>query len=416
MTHIARLIENHLKFYRPVLLAGGTIRYFEGYARALYGKKGKLVRLEPKTVQNGNVLVSYILDPFLRKPGESISDSHTNHWESWQIAQTFLDLGYAVDVINFENSGHFLPRRDYSIFVDTRWNLQRLAHLLPDDCIKIMHIDLCHMLFNNSAEARRLLELQDRRGITLTPRRYETPNLAIEHADCATILGNEFTMRTFQYAKKPLFPIPISTPCMYPWSESKDFDACRRNFLWFGSGGFIRKGLDLVLEAFAGMPEYHLTVCGPIEEERDFRQAFTKELYDTPNIHTLGWVDVCSAKFQEIINNCLGLVFPSAAEGQCGGVVTCLHAGLVPIVSYESGVDIHDFGIILKECSISEIQGSVQTISSLPVQDLRRMARGAWEYARGKHTRQRFAEEYQNAIHKILAMQSNTKPLNGSLP
>jgi glycosyltransferase involved in cell wall biosynthesis len=92
-----------------------------------------------------------------------------------------------------------------------------------------------------------------------------------------------------QYAKKPLFPVPIPSACMYPWSESKDFDACRRNFLWFGSGGFIRKGLDLVLEAFAGMPEYHLTVCGPIEEERDFQQAFAKELYDTPNIHTLGW-------------------------------------------------------------------------------------------------------------------------------
>jgi glycosyltransferase involved in cell wall biosynthesis len=126
---------------------------------------------------------------------------------------------------------------------------------------------------------------------------------------------------------------------------------------------------------------------------------------------------ICSSsKFQEITNKCLGLVFASAAEGQCGSVVTCLHAGLVPIISYESGVDIHDFGTILKECSISEIQGSVQTISNLPVQELRRMARRAWEYARGNHTRQRFAEEYLNSIHKILATQRNSKPLNGLLP
>ena len=34
----------------------------------------------------------------------------------------------------------------------------------------------------------------------------------------------------------------------------------------------VHKGLDLVLEAFAGMPEYHLTVCGPVAKEKDFER------------------------------------------------------------------------------------------------------------------------------------------------
>ncbi len=40
--------------------------------------------------------------------------------------------------------------------------------------------------------------------------------------------------------------------------------------MWFGSGGMIHKGLDLVLEVFARMQEYHLHICGPVHHEEDF--------------------------------------------------------------------------------------------------------------------------------------------------
>ena len=261
---------------------------------------------------------------------------------------------------------------------------------------------MAHILFLNDALCRRLLKLQRRKGCTLGCRTLERPNLAIEHADCATILGNEFTISTFAYAGKPIYRIPISTPVLYPWPEEKNFDACRKRFLWFGSRHFIRKGLDLVLDAFAEMPEYHLTVCGPISEQSDFEQAYYKELYQSPNIDTVGWVDISSPKFVEIMNRCIGLIFPSCCEGQSGGVVTCLHGGLIPIISYESGVDVHDFGLILKNCSIDEIKNAIRMVSSLPAQELQRMARNAWQYATENHTREQFAEKYRKTIVEIL--------------
>jgi glycosyltransferase involved in cell wall biosynthesis len=151
------------------------------------------------------------------------------------------------------------------------------------------------------------------------------------------------------------------------------------------------------------MPECHLTVGGPIQAEKDFEQAFYKELYQTPNIHTIGWVDISSSKFTEITRNCLGLIFPSCCEGQSGGVVTCLHAGLIPLISYESGVDVYDFGVILKTSSIAEIKDSVRMISTLPAATLKEMARKAWEYARANHTREKFVEEYRKIILKIIS-------------
>ena len=359
----------------------------------------RCISLKPEGPQRGNVLLSYINDPFYLKPGEALPNSHTHYWESLQIAKAFLDLGYGVDIIRYSNHS-FVPAKDYSFIIDARTNLERLSPLLNKDCVKIMHLDTAHWLFHSTAQHRRLWELQQRRGITLHPWKTVTPNWGIEHADCATILGNDFTINTYQYAKKPIYRLRITTPVLYPWSE-KDFDACRKRFLWFGSAGLVHKGLDLVLEAFAEMPEYHLTVCGPIDGEKAFQEAYHRELYQSPNIETVGWVDISSPKFRKIVNSCLALIYPSCSEGQSGAVVTCMHAGLIPLISFQSGVDVHEFGVLLKDCSINEIKDSIRSLADLSVHELKSMARRTWEYARTNHTREKFAEDFRKIIDLI---------------
>jgi glycosyltransferase involved in cell wall biosynthesis len=416
LTHI----KNRLRRYKSYVLAtevkGCLQNCIQTSLREIERPDQQVVTLKPEGPSRGNVLFSYINAPFLLKPGEPMPTSHTHYWESWQMAHAFLELGYTVDVINYTNHA-FLPGKDYSFFVDARRNLERLAPLLNSECVKIMHIDTSHILFHNAGEALRLLALQERKGVTLQPRRFEMPNLGIEHADCATMMGNEFTSATYRYANKPIYCLPISTPVLYPWHDEKDYEACRKHFIWFGSGGMAHKGLDLVLDVFAAMPEYHLTICGPVEQEKDFERAYYKELYETRNIRTVGWIDVASPEFIEIANTSIGLIYPSCSEGQCGGVVTCLHAGLIPIVSRESGVDVSaDFGVYLESCSLEEIKDAVLKISSLPAQQLQRMARKAWEYARTNHTKERFAEEYRKAIAKIMTHRRLSRDLRTNGP
>ena len=60
----------------------------------------------------------------------------------------------------------------------------------------------------------------------------------------------------------------------------------------------VHKGLDLVLEAFAATPELQLTVCGPVDRERNFNDFYRRELYRTPNIRTVGWIDVAGREFR----------------------------------------------------------------------------------------------------------------------
>ena len=114
-------------------------------------------------------------------------------------------------------------------------------------------------------------------------------------------------------------------------------------------------------------------------------------------------------EFPEIANRCLALIYPSCSGGCAGSVVTCMHAGIIPIISYESGVDIDGtFGMILRDCSIEAIKDCIKKISNLPSENLKQMARKAWEYARVNHTEERFLEEYRKVIEKTI----NTKEKN----
>lgn len=384
---------------RHIIKKTGYLFGFE-IRRIQDSKMWTTVSLKTKDPSKGNVLLSYRTSPFLAD-GETEMRQHTAAWECTQIARTFLDRRYDVDIIYWLDNV-FLPKKDYSFFIDVHSNMERISPLLNKDCVKIFHAIWAHWLFHNYAALKRHLDLERRRGIVIRPMRQLEPTRGIEEANYATILGNSFTASTYEYAKKPMFLIPISTQTVYPWPDKKDFNACRKHFLWFGGTGLVHKGLDLVLEAFAEMPDYNLTVCGRITYEKDFMRYYHKELFEMPNIHVEGWVDVTSPTFKKIADQCIGLIHPSCSEGQSGAVVNCLHAALIPIVSYESGVDVDSFGIVLKDCSIDEIKKSVHYVSDLPSQQLRLMARQAWEFARSNHTRERFAEQYSKAVDKII--------------
>lgn len=365
-------------------------------------RRGRVVSVRRHSQSKGRLLLSYLTAPF-SDPSSLLSfTGHSNHWESFQIGQTFLDLGYEVDVINWDDNE--LPRgRDYSVCIDIHHNLERFSSELDSACIKILHITGAHWLYQNAAEYRRCLELQARRGVTVSPRRQAPPSFGIEYADFATMLGNDFTEGTFAYAGKRIFRIPISTAATFPSPSGKDFDRCRNRFLWLGGSGAVHKGLDRVLEAVASTPEVELTICGRINEETDFANAYARELHRAPNIRTLGWTDVAGSLFASVIQSTVGLVFPSCSESQSGSVITALHAGLIPIVSRQAGVSVEDFGFDLGTCTVGEIKQSLLHVRALPKQELAQRALKAWEYARANHTKEAFATKYREAIIQILS-------------
>ena len=362
----------------------------------------EFVSLKAGGQPKGDVLLAYIVEPFLLEEGERPSQSHTHHTESLLLAEAFLCLGYNVDVIDYRNNA-FKPEKNYTFFFSARTNFAKIAARLNLDCIKIAHLDTAHFLFNNTAAYRRLLNLQQRRGVTITSFRCIEHNTAPESADYLTVLGNGFTESTYNYSKKPIFRLPVPVANNYAPGFNKDFDQIRNRFLWLGSKGVVHKGLDLVLDVLSELPDHYLTVCGPLNDpaEREFRAAYHRELYETPNIDTVGWVDVSSQQFIDIASRCCALIYPSSSEGQSGAVITSLHASLIPLVSYESGVDVGNFGIILKDCTHDKIKDAVMKISAKKSSELEAMSRGAYEYATSRHSKENYLSEIKRIIVQI---------------
>jgi glycosyltransferase involved in cell wall biosynthesis len=357
--------------------------------------------LTPEGTPRGAVLIAYILDPFLRKKHETISTAHTHHWESFLMAEVWRDLGFSVDVIDYRND-EFFPSKRYDFFVSARTQFAILASRLAPDCVKIAHFDTSHFAFNNFATYQRLRDAQARRGVSLpNSTRHIEHNVALEIADYGVVLGNEMTVDSYRYTEKPLFALSAPTATDLSWNDEKDFDACKNCFLWFGSGGLVHKGLDLVLEAFAEMPEVSLIVCGPIELEKSFCNVYRKELYETRNIRLAGWVDVNGDLFRNIVSQCAAIVYPSCAEGQATSVLNCMRAGLIPILTPETGIPVGDFGISLMDASTASIKNAVRHLVSLPCEDLANRARRTWEHATVYHSHDAYKKQYREIISRI---------------
>ncbi len=387
MHRIINAIKRRLKHY------GLSIEYIPAADR-------KMVTLSPTEAPKGRVLISYIIEPFLLPKGSPIPNSHTHFWESIEITNAFLKRGYTVDIISYRNM-EFVAKHDYVYFFGVRTNFELVTKRLNHDCVKICHMDTAHWITNNEATYNRMLAARERRGL-ISGRRLIESNSALECADLITVLGNQFTINSYRYGGIPMHRIRISTPEKYDWPEQRDYQKSRHRFLWFGSTGFVHKGLDLALEAVANIPEAHLTVCGPIDSDPKFIATYEKELYHTPNIDTIGWVDVAGDQFKDILTNTVSILFPSCSEGGAGSVISCMHGGLIPVVTYEASINIENFGVLIKNGSVSDVENAIREILALPNQQLEDRCRKAWQYARENHTQEIFSHDLDEFIDREL--------------
>jgi len=367
--------------------------------RIFHRLRGRVVHLKPKVTPRGNVLISFTTLPYLDRR-KIVLGAHTNRWECMQMARTFLERGYAVDVID-STDNTFVPSKKYVYFIDVDANMDRIAPLLDPDCVKIFYIMHSHWKYQNEAEEKRVRAIQEKRGIDVGRDRTLSASHTIELCDIAVTFAGDFCVSTYAYASKEIVRIPCSTTHEFPFPEEKDFEKARRTFIWVGGAGPALKRLDVILEAFVAMPEYRLAICGKVKPSDPFAQAYAKELYGTENIKMYGWVDLESELFKKLYSESLGIVFVSASEGHPTSVVVSMHAGLIPIVSRETGVVTSDFGITLDEVSVDTITEAVRSLSKEPAEQLHARAMRTWQYAREHHTREKFAEGFAAFVDSL---------------
>jgi len=359
------------------------------------------VHLNHEGKYRGNVLISYLKKSLTVAPYEQWSTLHSSEWECFEIARLFREKGYRVDMINWDDES-FIPKKNYAYVLDTQRNLERLSKHISDDTVLVHYIVSSHWQFQNDAELKRIIDINKRRNAHLSTHREEKKNNNIEIADVVVGLGNETTKKTYSFAKKEIHSIPISSTIEFQSLPTKNWDEARKKFLWFGGGGAALKGLDIVLEVFKDRPDLDLTVCGPVEKEADFVEIYRRELYESPNIHYLGRINPLSEQFEKISQSQGFLLYPSASEGQSGAVVTCLHAGLIPIVSENSGVDIDDIGFELNTCTIDEVSDTIKIASKGDITVLEKLSEKAFIFAKNRFTTNSFSKAFSNFMETLI--------------
>ena len=369
------------------------------YSR-LTARRSTVIRREPAGASRGSVVISYLTWPFVEGWDSPKMRGHTNAFEVVAMAEVFNQMGFRVEVCDYEDANH-VPPEDCRMAVDIHANLERWN--LPDGCRKILHATGAHWLFCNHAELDRLRGIQARKGQVLQTRRQGPPSRGVEVADHVMVLGNEFTRGTFLFGGKPVSRVPISSAYEFPWPENRDFHSAKKKFLWVGSYGMVLKGLDLVLEAFAGMPDLELTVCGRPEKEEDFFRLYENELNGTPNIRLHGWIDMATPDFSEIARTHAAVIYPSCAEGGAGSVIHCMHAGMLPICTEEASIDLVDFGVPVNSGTVEAVQLACRQVAEMPATEVEARARGAYDHVRAVHTRERFRENYSRFASSIVA-------------
>lgn len=317
---------------------------------------------------NGAALLVYLPQAFQLADDDPAFLRHQNLNRCRNIAAVLGELGCVVDVVHRSDT-NFRPARSYDLVIGDRTDWNGVERLFPPTAVHVyLATSMSHHLHNANLRRRHEL-LRTRRGCDVEIRRvYPEVMPAVDGADAIAVVGNDFTARTWKEVfEGPVYPFHSHGPGQ-PGSppKGKDFAEARRSFLFFASKSQMQKGLDLLLEIFPRHPSLQLYVCSRFEEERDFCACYRRELFETPNVHPLGWVGVRSPEFDELMRRCAYVIHPTCSEGQPGSVVQCMYAGLIPLITEEAAIDPEGIGVRFADDSLEEIERVIADVTQRP--------------------------------------------------
>lgn len=252
--------------------------------------------------------------------------SHHNIRRCRHLAGVLGDLGYAVDVGSAKHE-RFRSEASYDLVVSVKPDFDTRQISLEPGATRIFFGLTLSPGVHNANMRRRQELLRRRRGCDVAARRIYTEDVRfVDEADAVLCLGNEVTANTW----RAVYPGPIRALDNLGYAETtlpadKDFEDARKHFLYFASRPQLQKGLDLLLEVFPQHPDLHLHVCGLYEREKDFCACYHRELFETPNVHPVGWVRPLGAAYDTLVKTCAHVVPPGVLR-RATGVGRAVHA------------------------------------------------------------------------------------------
>lgn len=352
------------------------------------------------TQYNQNCLLIYIVNPFIVK---RINPGHQNQWQVTDLARVIGEFGYNVDVMNYHYNQRVKLTKKYQLIVDLHPGLNNIYrdYVAPDN-LKVAYVTGSNPAFSNRAELKRIEALFARTGVKIKPRRYAVPfdKAELESFDAMFFIGNQYNLRTFaEFNIKKTYLIKNTGHLFLRNEDFSKKSPC--NFLFLGGTGQVHKGLDLLLDVFAANRHLNLYVCSDFRSEKDFFALYQEKLLHSKNIFPLGFIDISSQKFSQICATCSFVVLPSCSEGIAGSVLAGMSAGLVPIVSRESGFE-PDEVHYLDDLSLTGIADSLNCFAQKSMDWIQLEGMKAMEIIKTRYNEKNFTDSIRAAMTGLL--------------
>ena len=351
-----------------------------------------------KTNHDRNALLSYIVFPFIR----AIENNHSNNRECYTIAQILDELGYNVDVINWNNDT-FIPAKKYDLVIDNHNNLARLKDHFKQNTRKIFHATNAHWLYQNSVEYARYEAFFKKTGKAIKPQRILPPGNSAAFCDVISMFGNDFTKSTYGPFAHKVHRLPMSVTATPEMISAQNITAAKKKFVWLNSRGGLLKGLDVVMDAFEQLPECTLYVCGNLDAEPELKQALQPQLDRSPNLQFVGWVDMDDTRFKEIANQSAWVINTSFSEGGGGSTLNCMAKGLIPLISQSSSITLPALtGFYLENNTAAELIELVKKVTELTDEELKERSYNSFHFIKSNHTLENFKNKYKDFLLAVL--------------
>lgn len=349
----------------------------------------------------GRVLISYISEIYNRRLDDPWVRGHANRERALVITEIFQEMGYAVDVIDCNDTA-FKPEREYDILFGHEPSFPLLCKILPNT-IKIYYATTLPVRHYNEENYRRFRELKQRRGVRLKISSLKEHN-SYNYCDFIFHMGNlgsvKYLINSGVDQRKILHISTGRTNHIENTHNNKGTNVLN-TFLYIGSWNPVNRGLDRVLEVFSTLPEYRLIVCTDLFYNAVFAWKFRRELFFTPNIYTMGFVDTGSELFKKIESTSAWQIYPSGSEGAASSVILGMLSGLVPIISEECSIDINNDGWILPDCSIETIREYVVRAAGTPYDTWAEMSKSIKEYSAENFSMESFRRRFKVAMREV---------------
>ena len=326
-----------------------------------------------------------------------------------QMIHYFIERGYCVDTCycNDETAFERLGNRQYDVVIGFGKAYKMFAAAL-NASHKVLFVTENNPKVVKTKYEERVVSFKNRHSnipVNKSISRndfYDTEQFGI--SDCSIIMSSMFNAASMFPFFEKAYTIN-SNAIMY---EKYRFDealvkswipSSKRNFLWFGSTGFIHKGGDLVLDAMKELPDCHVDFYGINKYEKSLWKRLKVD-----NATDCGYVNVQSKQFvSQVVQHHCFLILPSCSEGMCTSVCTCMAHGIIPIITKECGLEPHPSIIEIDDWSVGGIIKVMRYALSLSDTEILKMRREAYYYARESFTLDIFDKRFHAIMDEVLS-------------